>query len=65
MKGFTFLQPPDRRRGQVSEVTIVTPFTIIRVGRRKPLIANGLQYNHRAQRFMPIIRVRRRKSLGE
>jgi hypothetical protein len=32
----------------------VTPVTIIRVRRRKPLIANGLQYNHSVQRFMPI-----------
>jgi hypothetical protein len=43
----------------------VTPVAFIQERRRKPLSANELQYNHRTQRFMPVIRVRRRKPLGE
>jgi hypothetical protein len=52
-----------RQRGRLSEVTIVTPVPVIRVRRRKPLIANGLQYDCRIRRFMPIVLVAR--EMGE
>ena len=54
--------PTSRQRGRVSKVTVVTPVPIIQVRRRKPLNANGLQFNHRSQRFMPVILVRTLKS---
>jgi hypothetical protein len=57
--------PTSRQRGRVSKVTVVTPVPIIQVRRRKPLSTNGLQFDHRSQRFIPVIRVRRRKPLGE